>query len=69
MGSTSQIITDVNGDGKDDSIVVFGKTGDIYVALSTGTNLGAYSNWLSGFGDITAVIAETYQIYLPMVRK
>jgi hypothetical protein len=43
-------VGDVNGDGRDD-IVTFtrGSTGDVYVALSTGTGFGAGVKWADNF--------------------
>ncbi len=53
VGSTKQMMGDVNGDGKDDAIVFF-SSGDWYVALSNGKTFNGYSQWKSGHGSGSA---------------
>ncbi len=54
IGSTSQFLGDVNGDGKADAVVFFvsgSLGGNWYVALSTGGSFGPYyGQWMSGHG-------------------
>jgi hypothetical protein len=59
LGGEIPAVGDVNGDGKDD-IVTFtrGTTGDVYVALSTGTSFAASAKWHDWFaigGEFPAV--------------
>ena len=48
--SNNQFLADVNGDGKNDSIVYFSSTGEWYVSLSDGIKFLPYSKWISGHG-------------------
>jgi len=49
LGSTSQMLGDVNGDGKDDAITF--KNGNWYVAVSNGNGFSQTQKWISGYGD------------------
>lgn len=37
----------MNGDGKQDAIAYFAKSGSWYVSLSTGSSFSDYSEWVS----------------------
>jgi hypothetical protein len=50
VGSSSQMLGDVNGDGKDDAITYFGKTGEWYVGLSNGSGFNSYTRWAVSYG-------------------
>ena len=60
VGSTSQMLGDVNGDGKADAVVFFDGPvgsypgGDWYVATSNGNGFDQYQLWTSGFGQGSA---------------
>jgi hypothetical protein len=47
-GVGTRLLGDVNGDGKDDSVVMFRDTGTAMVALSTGTGFAAPVSWAYG---------------------
>ncbi|GIF86343.1 glycoside hydrolase family 172 protein [Catellatospora bangladeshensis] len=51
IGTETPAVADVNGDGRDDIITfTLGSTGDVYVALSTGTAFGPGQKWHENFG-------------------
>ena len=50
VGSRNQFLGDVNGDGKQDSVVFFDSNGKWYVGLSTGDGFSGYSEWTTGHG-------------------
>lgn len=50
IGSSSQMLADVNGDGRDDAVVYFGQTGEWYAALSNGNGFDGYNKWTAGHG-------------------
>ncbi|MDI1463142.1 DUF2961 domain-containing protein [Catellatospora sp. KI3] len=50
-GTETPAVGDVDGDGRDDIITfTLGSTGDVYVALSTGSSFGAGVKWHDNFG-------------------
>ncbi|MEU5962304.1 VCBS repeat-containing protein [Micromonospora parva] len=59
LGGETATTGDVNGDGRDDIITfAHSNTGDVYVALSTGTGFGAGLKWhefFSPFGEFPAL--------------
>lgn len=55
-GSTAQLLADVTGDGRADSIAVFRNTGSFWVAPSSGSGFGTYSRWRAGLG--TALFSD-----------
>ncbi len=53
VGSSSQLLADVNGDGRDDCVVVYTSgslAGDWYAALSDGTAFTGFRRWIAGHG-------------------
>lgn len=50
IGSSVQMVADVTGDGKADSLVFFGQNGQWFVSPSTGSNFSAFSRWIDGHG-------------------
>ena len=53
VGSTYQLLADVNGDNRDDAVAVYTSgalAGNWYVALSSGSSFGGYSLWRAGHG-------------------
>ncbi len=50
IGSSNQLVADVTGDGRADSLVFFAQNGQWYVAPSTGGNFSAFSRWIDGHG-------------------
>jgi hypothetical protein len=50
IGSSNQLVGDVNGDGKADSAVFFSQTGQWYVSLSSGSSFQRYNRWIDGYG-------------------
>ncbi|MCY9528576.1 FG-GAP-like repeat-containing protein [Paenibacillus alvei] len=49
-GSSQQLVGDVNGDGKADTIVYF-DNGEWWVSLSNGSGFDAYTRWIAGYGE------------------
>lgn len=49
-GSDTQLLGDVNGDGKADAVVYFSNDGAWYAALSNGNGFDQYNLWVSGHG-------------------
>ncbi|WP_434345490.1 FG-GAP-like repeat-containing protein [Myxococcus virescens] len=50
VGSSAQMLGDVNGDGRADAVVYFSSSGDWYVATSNGNGFNSYTRWISGHG-------------------
>lgn len=50
IGSSSQMVADVTGDGKADAVVFFGQLGQWYIAPSTGGNFQSFNRWIDGHG-------------------
>lgn len=50
IGSSSQMLGDVDGDGKDDAIVYFAQTGEWYASLSNGNGFNGFTRWIGGHG-------------------
>lgn len=48
VGSTNQLLSDINGDGTADAIVFFGKTGEWWVGPSEGNKFGIVGRWSVG---------------------
>jgi hypothetical protein len=51
VGSDTQLLGDVNGDGKADMLVYYNRNGGWYVALSNGTGFTEFRPWATGFGQ------------------
>ncbi|MCL6106092.1 MAG: VCBS repeat-containing protein [Actinobacteria bacterium] len=66
VGSTSQMLADVNGDGKADAVVFFNEPDGVtpggrwYVALSNGNGFNGYALWTAGhgFGSSKQMLAD-----------
>lgn len=52
-GAMMPMLADVNGDGKDDALLIFreGGVAQWYAALSDGKGFKRFSSWITGFGD------------------
>ncbi len=50
IGSSNQLLADVTGDGKADSIVYFGQFGRWYVSPSSGNGFQRFDQWIDGHG-------------------
>ncbi|BAZ09906.1 hemolysin-type calcium-binding protein [Calothrix sp. NIES-4071] len=50
IGSSSQMLADVNGDGLDDAIAYSKERGEWNVALSNGKTFNPYTKWITGHG-------------------
>jgi hypothetical protein len=51
VGSDTQRLADVNGDGKADMLVYYNRDGSWYVALSDGNRFTEFRLWATGFGQ------------------
>jgi hypothetical protein len=51
VGSDTQLLGDMNGDGKTDMLVYYNRDGGWYVALSDGNRFTDFKIWASGFGQ------------------
>ena len=65
LGPSRQFVADVNGDGRDDAVVMYPSTGDWYVAPSTGGTFvrdPSTWQWLAAFGKtggpLTALLGD-----------
>ncbi|MEZ5428680.1 MAG: VCBS repeat-containing protein [Pyrinomonadaceae bacterium] len=50
IGSSAQLVGDVTGDGRADSLVFFNQNGQWYTAPSTGRSFSAFRRWTDGHG-------------------
>lgn len=50
IGSSNQLLADVTGDGKADSVVYFGQFGRWYVSASSGNSFQRFDQWTDGHG-------------------